>query len=368
MALRKITFSWHLNTLPRKTLTMHTLKLASFLFTLIFTVGLNTVFWRSLEARADEPSAVVLMYHRFGEEQFPSTNITIKQFESHLNELKSNSYNVIGLPEIISSLKNNKKLPDRTIGISIDDAYLSIFTKAWPRLKALGFPFTVFVATKPIDQKNKNYMSWEQLKEISEAGVTIGSQTANHPHLTYLDDSNVERELSLSNARFLEKLGSLPQLFAYPYGEASLKTEKIVKTFGFSAAFGQHSGVISFAENIFYLPRFTMNEKYGSLSRLKLVANALPLPVTDITPKDHVIGDYNPPLMGFTVTGKELVYLKHLNCFASHEGQTKVEQIGKRRFEIRVKTPFPKGRTRLNCTLFGPENRWHWLGRQFFVP
>ena len=318
-------------------------------------------------ANASEVAATVLMYHRFGESAFPSTNIRIKQFEAHLNELKTKSFNVIGLPEIVSALKNRRRLPERTIGISIDDAYLSIYEHAWPRLKAFGFPFTIFVATKPIDQSNSSYMSWGQIRELLEAGVTIGSQSATHPHLTFLTKPELEKELNSSNARFLEKLGMVPNLFAYPYGEASLATERVVQDHGFKAAFGQHSGAISSVGDLFYLPRFTMNEVYGSLSRFKLVANTLPLHAIDLTPEDHVITGQNPPAIGFTVTGK-LPDLKRLNCFASHEGRAKVERIGKRRFEVRLANPFPKGRTRLNCTLPADTRQWYWLGRQFFVP
>ena len=171
-------------------------------------------------------------------------------------------------------------------------------------------------------------MSWSQIRELHEAGVTIGSQTANHPHLTYMKRHDIEKELSSSNARFLDELGALPVLFAYPYGEANRLIEKVVKDFGFSAAFGQHSGVISGAGNTFYLPRFTLNETYGSIKRFKLIANALPLHISDLMPYDHVIKRENPPLIGFTVIGEKIPYLKRLNCFASHEGKAKTEKIG----------------------------------------
>ena len=87
--------------------------------------------------------AVILMYHRFGEDTIPSTNIRLEQFDRHLEILASGDYNVWPLGKIVTHLQKKQPLPDRTVGISIDDAYFSVYAEAWPRLKEKGFPFTV---------------------------------------------------------------------------------------------------------------------------------------------------------------------------------------------------------------------------------
>ncbi len=103
------------------------------------------------------------------------------------------------------------------------------------------------------------------------------------------------------------------------------------------------------------------------LARFRLVANTLALPVTDMVPADPLITELNPPAIGFTVIGK-VRGLERLTCFASHEGRAKVERLGASRIEVRVKKPFPTGRTRLNGTLPAKDARWRWLGRQLYVP
>ena len=128
-------------------------------------------------------------------------------------------------------------------------------------------------------------MSWDQIRELKDAGVTIGSQTTSHPHMTTLDRQALKRELAESNQRFVEELKERPTLFAYPYGEYSLMVRKAVADAGFEAAFGQHSGVAYRGMDILTLPRFTLNERYGGIDRFRLVTNALPLPVSDILPK-----------------------------------------------------------------------------------
>ena len=318
-------------------------------------------------ATAAETGAVVIMYHRFGESKYPSTNITLEQFEAHIQELTSGPYRVLPLPEIIKALRQGSPLPDRTVGLSIDDAYLSVYTEAWPRLKKAGLPFTLFVATGPIDGKTPGYMNWEQIREMASAGVTIGSQTASHLHMATAAPEKNQRELEHSNKRFEENLGKRPWLFAYPYGESSLAVQEGVKKNGFLAAFGQHSGAIGGQGNFFDLPRFALNENYGTLARFKLAVNALPLPITDITPADPLISSDNPPAMGFTVV-PGIKGMDRLACFSTHEGRARLERLGERRIEIRVEKAFPKGRTRVNCTLPAGQGRWYWFGRQFYRP
>ncbi len=317
-------------------------------------------------AAAEEVSgAIVTMYHRFGENDYPSTSIRIAQFEEHLEELKKERYTVRPLPEIVKALKTGKPLADRTIAITVDDAYLSVYEHAWPRLKAAGLPFTLFVATGVIDRKIPGYMSWDQIRELKEAGVTIGSQTQAHPHMTTLDRQALKRELADSNQRFVEELGEKPSLFAYPYGEYSLMVRQAVAEAGFSAAFGQHSGVAYDGMDHFTLPRFALNERYGGIDRFRLVTNALPLPVSDVLPKDTLLGE-NPPAFGFTLDSS-IGDPGSLSCFASSEGETHLEYL-EQRVEVRLKQAFPPGRSRINCTMPGPDNRWRWFGSQFVVP
>ena len=336
---------------------------------MVFAALLAAALWGAAapaDLSADESLSVV-MYHRFGESGYPSTNITIEQFESHVQELQTGAYTVLPLPEIVRALRTGKQLPDRTVGLTIDDAYLSVYREAWPRFREAGFPFTLFVATDPVDRRLPRYMRWSQIRELAAAGVTIGSQTASHLHMAAADEARNTADIEKSNARFTAELGTIPDLIAYPYGEASRAVEDQVRRMGFVAAFGQHSGAIGGTGNMFYLPRFAINEKYGDLVRFRQVVNVLPLRVSDVTPVDHLVGAINPPAIGFTVAAG-IPGINRLSCFASHEGRARIERLGERRFEVRVEGPFPKGRTRLNCTMPAAHGRWRWLGRQFYVP
>lgn len=327
-------------------------------------LGLVSGFVAGPVAAAD--GAAVFLYHRFGESRYPSTNIGLPQFEAHLRELKSGGYAVLPLQDVLDAVRTQKPLPDRAVALTIDDAHLSAYAEAWPRLKAAGFPFTLFIATDPVDAKTPDYMNWDQIREFVRGGVAIGSQTASHPHMPGMAADAVKAELAKSNARFQAELGLTPTIFAYPYGEASLANYGPVRDAGFQFALGQHSGVVGSVPDLYYLPRFALNESFGDLDRFKRAANALPLPVRDVTPLDPFITTNNPPAIGFTVADS-VVNLDRLRCYSSSESSAKIERLGEKRFEIRLSGPLPKGRSRLNCTAPGPGGRWQWTGWQYYV-
>ncbi len=310
--------------------------------------------------------AVIVMYHRFGENQFPTTNVRLEQFDAHITELKSGAYSVLPLAEVTAALLSGKELPPRTVVITIDDAYLSVYQDAWPRLKAAGLPFTLFVSTESVDQQQPDYMTWSQVRELAQAGVTIGHHAHSHASLITLTPDAALADIAKASERFKIELGSVPTLFAYPYGEFDIKLRDAVAQAGFLAAFGQHSGVASDAGPYFSLPRFALNENFSAINRFKLIVNARALPVKDVVPADPRIRT-NPPAFGFTAVAG-LRELKTLACYASHTNKAAaLEILGTDRVEVRFDTPFPKGRSRVNCTMPGPGGRWFWLGQPFFV-
>jgi len=312
--------------------------------------------------------AAVVMYHRFGDDRYPSTNIRMDQFKKHVAELKKDKYTVLPLPEIVAALRNDELLPDRAVAITVDDAYTTVFENAWPVLREAGFPFTLFVATQPVDRGLASYMTWEQIRTLARSDlVTIGSQTHSHPHMPARAPEANRADLAKSQTRFREELDRAPELFAYPFGEYGDAVKTVVREAGFAAAFGQHSGAIGRLTGRFELPRYAMNEAYGSMDRFRLAVNSLPLPVTSVTPDDNKLTPAeNPPIYGFTVHDS-IESIAGLNCFASGRGEVTLKTVMESRVEVRLDKPFAEGRARINCTLRGPDGRWRWFGNQFFV-
>jgi peptidoglycan/xylan/chitin deacetylase (PgdA/CDA1 family) len=320
-------------------------------------------------ARAAE-HATVIMYHRFGESTLPSTNTTLEQFEAHLEELASGRYNVASLADITEAIIEGQPLPDYTVAITVDDAFISVYKEAFPRIQSYGFPLTLFVATNAIDRNGSGYASWDQIREMQAAGVEIGSQSHTHPHMHQIDLAKARIEIETSNDRFIEELGVKPKLFAYPYGEYTSEIRDLIKEMGFDAAFGQHSGVMHKTVHPYEFPRFTFNENYGDLDRLKQAIRAVAIPAEDISPENMVL-ENNPPLYGFTVT-EEIGPLNLMACYASNIGKADITVLV-RRIEARWSEKLTGPRGRINCTMPYLVNgektgRWRWLGRQVIVP
>ncbi len=311
--------------------------------------------------------AVAIMYHRFGEDRYPSTSIRLQQFEAHLRELADGGYTVLPLSEVMARLRQRSPLPDRTVVITIDDAFRSGFTEAWPRLKRAGFPFALFVSTETLDARGPDYMTWDNVREMKSAGVEIAAHTRRHSHMAAAADEENVAEIAYANRRLEAELGEKARFFAYPYGEWSAKVRELVMQAGYAAAFGQNSGVMHADHDFFSLPRFAFSDSYGDMERFRRAVSALPLPISDLTPADPLL-KRNPPAIGFTLAAN-MGGSDRLACFASHQpGQARLERLGARRVEVRIEAPFPPGRGRLNCTAPEPEGRWRWFSVQFYIP
>ena len=319
-----------------------------------------------LQANNIKNSAIVFMYHKFNVSQYPSTNIKIEQFEKHLEEFSKSKYSIKSLEYIVDTITNDITLPSGTIGISVDDADRSFLTTAWPRIEKYGFPITLFVTTNTISPNNKNYLNWDEIRYLKNQGVTIGAHSHSHRHLPELTIDELKKEIEDSNKVFLKELGEIPLLFAYPYGEVNKKIIELLKKYKFKVGFGQHSGVINETSNMYYLPRFSLNEKYGDIQRVQFAANTKGLGIYDFVPENPTIIE-NPPYIGFSLLDETLS--KNINCFIfDQKGQVENDKYTfNERVEIRLKRKLFKGRARLNCTARDKEKNWRWFGHQFYI-
>ena len=281
-------------------------------FQILKSIFLILMFLSYSHAANIKNSATVFMYHKFGVSKYPSTSVTINQLENHITELTKDKYNILPLNFIVDAIINDANLPENTIGISIDDADESFFEVAWPLFKKNNIPVTLFVTTGTIVNNNKNYLNWDEIRKLKEEGVTIGAHSHTHAHMPDLSIDEVKKEIEISNKIFLRELGEIPSLFAYPYGETSNEIINLIKNYKFKVAFGQHSGIINETSNMYYLPRFSLNEKYGEIDRVKFAASSKGLGVYDFIPTSPTIKE-NPPFIGFSLLDERLS--TSLNCF-----------------------------------------------------
>ena len=210
---------------------------------------------------------ISIMYHRFNENKYPSTNIQLNIFKEQLKIIEEEGMIFIHPDELEKSIITNKKT--RKILLTIDDGLSSFYENAWPILKEKNIPFILFVNTREVG--SYNYMNWEQIKELySNKNVEIGNHSHSHEYLVDESPETIKKDIKKSIEIFEKNLGTNSKFFSYPFGEYSLEFKKIIKDLNFKFAFGQHSGVIDETKDFFELPRFPINEKYGELKDSEL--------------------------------------------------------------------------------------------------
>ena len=323
--------------------------------------------------RADD-SAVVFMYHRFGEDKYPATNIRVDQFRQQMDYLRDGGFTVIPLEELLAFLSGSQPLPSKAAVITVDDAYLSVYEVAYPLLLEYGFPFTVFVATNPPDHKLPGYMKWDQMREMAAKGVTFANHGAGHIYMVKRLpgepesqwQSRVAADIEKGWQRLTEELPTpLAGVFAYPYGEYDTGVAELLNGRGY-IAFGQQSGAIGRLSDKRALPRFPMAEAFAGMDGFRTKALSLPLPVTEVAPWDPVTSETLPEL---TITlAQSGARLDNLACFVSGQGRVAVQWIEPaRRFSVKPGQPLMKGRQRVNCTAPGSDGRYFGFSHQWIV-
>lgn len=325
--------------------------------------------------RLASADAVVFVYHRFAEGQHPATNVRLEQFESHLDYLERHNFTVWPLERIVTYHREGRAIPDRTVAITVDDAYLSVYTHAYPRLKARGWPFTVFVATQPVDRRLADFMSWEQMREMSGKGASFANHGVTHEHLVQrLADegeaawrARMRWELDHAQQRLRAELGVESRLFAYPYGEHDEALAALVSDAGY-VAFGQQSGPIGRHADARALPRYPMAEAYAPLEQFAGKANSLALPVLRALPWNPVVTHDNPPRMELHLA-ERLPRAAQVACYVTGQGQALTEWLDDQlqRLVVKAREVLPKGRSRYNCTIPGPNGRYYWYSHGWLV-
>ena len=307
------------------------------------------------------------MYHRFNEAKYPSTNIQLKVFKEQLKIIENEGIKFIEPKKFGKSISENKK--QRKLLLTIDDGLSSFYENAWPILKKKKIPFILFVNTREVG--SFNYMTWDQIIELDKADfVEIGNHSHSHEYLVDEDTEAIKEDISRSIEIFNEKLGKNSIFFSYPFGEYSLEYKKIIKELGFKFAFGQHSGVIDETKDLWELPRFPINEKYGELNRFKTLMRTLPFKYQKISPEEkYLLQSKNPPKVKIFFKDN-IKNLDKISCF-SNEGNkwrdSKISFIEKNLLEIDINEKFVGERGRINCSLKESDGFWRWLGVQFVI-
>ncbi|NOQ30922.1 MAG: polysaccharide deacetylase family protein [Helicobacteraceae bacterium] len=213
--------------------------------------------------------AHIFVYHRFGDERYPTTDTTLEHLKSQFEYLKKNNYKVVPLSQISDALHNKKDIPDNWVALTIDDSFKSFYTNGLPLFKEYNYPFTLLIYTKATDDHYNDFMTWEQIKDASKYGE-IGLHSHGHDHLTHKSEKQVMEDTATSLRSFVDHLGYRPKYYAYPYGEFDRSTKKIIKSFNFDLILNQNNGVVNERSDPYSIDRIALVGEVNLKYKLRL--------------------------------------------------------------------------------------------------
>lgn len=299
-------------------------------------------------------AAVMLIYHHVAEDTPRVSSVTAAEFRGHLQYLRDNHFQVIGLDVLIDQLKSGKPIADNAVVITFDDSYENNFTTAHPILQEFGYPYTIFISPGDIDKGTGPVMNWQQIKQMSEDGVLVANHAMWHEHMARPEPGESEADWlkrmrqSILDAerRIKEETGQNHQWLAYPYGEFSAKLEQLVQELGF-IGIGQQSGAIGPLTKLTRIPRYPAAGQYADLNDLAQKLRTLAFPITDYLAADQVISA-NPPTLRLQLDITDF-RKQQLRCFAGAEVLEPV-WLNDNTFEVKASKALNRGRSRYNCT------------------
>ncbi len=324
-------------------------------------------------------AAVVILYHHVSDTTPKSTSISPAAFEAQMDYLAQNNFTVVPLLELTEKLRKGEPLPDKTVAISFDDSYASVYESAFPRLKKRGWPFTFFVNTDAVGT-GKIFVNWDQLREMAKAGATIANHSSSHTHLPRREGSEsaaqwrdrITQDINNAQQKIKQEIGTAPMILAYPFGEYDVDVQRVAKKLGY-IAFGQQSGALYGKGDLQSVPRFPFGGSFTALDDFILKVNTKPMPLTEVEfygdnkqkQENLIVREGEKPWLVLTLSDDSL--LKKINCFATGQGAITTAVIDNKLW-VQPNKPLGAGRTRYNCTAYaGEKGRFYWYTQQWLA-
>lgn len=269
-----------------------------------FGVAIMLGLWACTAASgdtSDRGQVTVLLYHRFDEPAYPSTNTSSAVFAEQIDYLSREGYRFLTLAEFTDMVAGRRPFPDRAVLITIDDPYRSIYEHAFPLLREAGIPFVLFANASALYSGSPAYMDWEMVAEMTRAGAAIGNHSYYHPHLGRPEPGQnraayaawVRADLAKAR-RALAAHGLDSDALAYPFGEYNEVVLEVAEELGFELMFTQDEGPAAAGTDARLIPRVPIVGANMTAERFVEKLQFAPLRLTSVSPTGIFL-DQNPP-------------------------------------------------------------------------
>lgn len=204
----------------------------------------------------------VLCYHRFSKSRVDRMTVREKDFEDQMEFLRDHGYHVITLDQLLAFMDFKGQIPPKSVVITIDDGWRSLYDIAYPILKRFGYPATLFVYTNLITGSYET-LSWNQIRIMYQNGIDMQCHTKTHRSLHWKRGEEtfehyfraVQNELTESAKVLKEELNDNVKYFAYPYGDTNDLVIEALKKLRYKEAFTVKRGANPFFVDAYRIDR-----------------------------------------------------------------------------------------------------------------
>lgn len=211
---------------------------------------------------------IVLMVHGFKSSDVECKGafmMTGSSFEQLMRFFFTKGWTALTQEELLEKV-DRREWQQKCFHLTFDDVYDTVYTEAYPVLKNMQIPFTVFVTKDLVD--SPGFITSEHLWELSRDPLCrIGAHGLQHKVFRNLTAEEMRDQCIGSQAWIEQQFGVKPMAFAFPYGrviEVSRQNRKQIRNMGFSMAFSALEGTLSATmfSGRWFLPRVNVSETF----------------------------------------------------------------------------------------------------------
>lgn len=206
----------------------------------------------------------ILMYHYLSDPPMGADairldlSVTPANFEAQLSYLRQAGFETISFEELHFALTWQTELPEKPIILSFDDGHRDAYEYAFPLLQKYDYRATFFVFTQPIDEYNVDFLTWEMIQEMHQAGMEFGSHSYTHPDMRERDVDFLVYQIVGSKEAIEERIGEPVRFFCYPAGRYDQQVIKVLDSAHFWGAVTTQWGDAHSFNNRFEMTRIRM--------------------------------------------------------------------------------------------------------------
>ncbi|MBI4549663.1 MAG: polysaccharide deacetylase family protein [Candidatus Omnitrophica bacterium] len=200
----------------------------------------------------------ILLYHFIdGEHEKSVLSVSLSSFHRQILHLLKN-YRIVSLEEFLAAKREGRALSEKSVVITFDDGDDAFYTKVYPFLLRFKVPAALFIITDWVGRAG--YLTWDQIRSMSNEIVTIGSHTVTHRYLPDLSLDDVRQEFVESKRILEHETGRPVRFLSYPVGGFGTDIARLAREAGYAAALTTNRGRNMMQKDLYALKRIKMTE------------------------------------------------------------------------------------------------------------